>query len=81
VSKGSAAQYLLNLLGIDRANLMVAGNDFNDWDMLKLTSHAYVTANAPPELRKLYHTVADYTDDGFAEAVDDWLKNTNKHPQ
>jgi Cof subfamily protein (haloacid dehalogenase superfamily) len=77
VSKGSAVQYLLDVLGLDRDKLMVAGNDFNDWDMLKLTPHAYVTSNAPAELKKLYTVVADHNSHGFAEAVELWLGREN----
>lgn len=73
VSKGSAVQFLLDLLGLERNNLMVIGNDYNDNDMLVLTPHSYVTANAPAELQKAHKIVSDYNNHGFAEAVSNWL--------
>ncbi len=74
VSKGSAVEYLLDLLSIKKENLMVIGNDYNDTDMLQLTDNAYVTSNAPEELTGKYQVVADYNNHGFAEAVKHWLK-------
>lgn len=74
VSKGSAVEYLLNLLSLNKDNLMVIGNDYNDSDMLQLTNNSYVTSNAPFELTKRYRIVSDYNNHGFAEAVEHWLK-------
>ncbi|MFO7659988.1 MAG: HAD family hydrolase [Candidatus Cloacimonadaceae bacterium] len=74
VSKGSAVQFLLDLLGLERSQLMVVGNDYNDSEMLKLTQHSYVTSNAPPPLKRKYKVVSDHNADGFAEAVELWLE-------
>jgi len=73
VNKGTSLNYLLKLLGIPAEHCMVVGNDYNDLDMLKLTAAAYVTANAPEDLKAEYHTVAACEEDGFAEAVRHWL--------
>jgi hypothetical protein len=73
VSKGSAVQSLLDLTGLNRTNLMVIGNDFNDYEMLKLTQQAYVTENAPYALKQEFKIVADYNNHGFADAVSQWL--------
>lgn len=75
VSKGSAAEYLLELFGLHKDKLMAVGNDFNDADMLRLAGWAFVTSNAPRELKNIYRTVADHNDHGFCEAVDHWLKS------
>lgn len=75
VSKGTAVEYLAECLGIKLTDSVVVGNDFNDVDMLVLTPHAYVTANAPEDLKDKYHVVADYTEHGFAEAISQWMKN------
>jgi Cof subfamily protein (haloacid dehalogenase superfamily) len=75
VSKGSAAEYLLELFGLHRDRLMAVGNDYNDAEMLKLAGSAFVTSNAPLELRNTYRTVADHNEHGFCEAVDCWLKS------
>ncbi len=74
VSKGSAVQYLLDLLGLEWSKLMVVGNDYNDREMLDLTRHAYVTANAPSAIKSRHKVVADHNSDGFAEAVELWLE-------
>ena len=73
VSKGSAVEYLLMLLGLTTKDLMVAGNDYNDYDMLKLCSQAYVTDNAPTALKRQFRTVADHNHSGFSQAVTQWL--------
>jgi Cof subfamily protein (haloacid dehalogenase superfamily) len=74
VSKGSAVQYLASLFSLSAERVMAIGNDYNDVEMLDITPHAYITDNAPQELKRLYHPVSDYTQDGFAEAVQHWLK-------
>lgn len=75
VSKGSAAEYLLELFGLHKDKLMAVGNDFNDADMLRLAGWAFVTSNAPRELKNIFRTVADHDNHGFCEAVDCWLKS------
>jgi len=75
VSKGSAVQYLMDMLGMEKNKLMVVGNDYNDSDMLKLTDKAYVTSNAPQELKNIYNVVSDYNNHGFAEAVQHWFNS------
>jgi Cof subfamily protein (haloacid dehalogenase superfamily) len=75
VSKGIAAQYLAALFHLEMDKVMVVGNDYNDEDMLCLTRHAFVTENAPDELKNIYTVVADHTRDGFAEAVQRWKTN------
>jgi Cof subfamily protein (haloacid dehalogenase superfamily) len=72
VSKGSAVQYLMDTLGVESNDLMAVGNDYNDIDMLKLTKRAYVTFNAPAQMKRIYQVVSDYNNHGFAEAVSDW---------
>ncbi len=74
VSKGSAVEYLAVLLKVRLDDIVVVGNDYNDCEMLDLTPHAYITANAPVDMQSKYKVVADYTESGFAEAVKDWLK-------
>ena len=75
VSKGRSLKYLADLLNCRIDDAMVIGNDFNDEDMLCLCPNAYVTANAPEELRDKHSTVAHHDLDGFTEAVQLWLQN------
>ncbi len=54
VSKGSAASWLSASLGIDRAEVVALGNDYNDLELLEWAGHAYMVEDAPPELRSLF---------------------------
>jgi len=78
VDKGTAAQYLLDLLAIDRRNLCVIGNDFNDLDMLRITPNSFVTDNAPQTLKNTFQVVSDHNHHGFAEAVQIWLASISE---
>jgi len=74
VSKGLAAEWLCRHLNIDKSLTMSIGNDFNDLAMLEWTSSSFAVANAPTEIRQSFHAVADNDSDGFAQAVEIWLK-------
>ena len=76
VNKGNTANKLIELLDLKRADVMAVGNDYNDRDILKSFNNSYVVANAPKELRNEFKTVASNDDNGFSEAVEDWLKLT-----
>lgn len=73
VNKGGAVRFMMRKLGVFADDIMVIGNDYNDLDMLSLSPNAYVTANAPQDLRRKYQTVASCDTNGFAEAVGKWL--------
>lgn len=77
VSKGLAAEWLCQHLKINQSMTMSIGNDFNDIAMLEWTGSSFAVANAPFEIRQRFHAVADNDSDGFAEAVEIWLKKTN----
>ena len=53
---------------------MAFGNDYNDSDLLAWADQAYVTQEAPPELRALYQQVAAPAQAGFSQAVQQWLR-------
>lgn len=74
VNKGGALRFMMQKLGVSEKDIMVIGNDYNDLEMLKASPNAYVTGNAPQELRRDYQTVATCDADGFAEAVWKWLE-------
>ncbi|MCB5230920.1 MAG: HAD-IIB family hydrolase [Candidatus Cloacimonas sp.] len=74
VNKGVGANKLIDLLNLQDADAMVIGNDYNDKDMLKAFENSYVVANAPKDLRKEHKKVASNYEDGFSEAVEDWLR-------
>lgn len=75
VSKGHAGAWLCNRLGIDHCLSMCIGNDYNDLAMLEWAGKAFIMANGPAELRQRFTNAPHHNEDGFAAAVDEWLKN------
>lgn len=70
VSKGHSVLRLLEMLGIKAQEAMAIGNDYNDLQMLQMLPKAFVTANAPKDLKESFEVVADCREDGFSEAVE-----------
>jgi len=73
VSKGKTAGWLAAELGVDRADTVAVGNDFNDLDLLEWAAHAFVVANAPDGLKQQFGQVVPGNGGGVAEAVERWL--------
>lgn len=70
VSKGHAAEWLCDKLGISKMEAMGIGNDYNDIDLLEFTGISYTVQNAPEELQNQYLTVPFTNDEnGFSEIV------------
>lgn len=74
VSKAAGIGKIAELYGIDRQNIMAVGNDYNDVDMLDWAEQGFITANSPDELKKRYINVPSNNEDGFTEAVEQWLR-------
>lgn len=79
VSKGTAAAWLCDRLGMLPADSMSIGNDYNDLELLEHTEHSYVVANAPNDLKKRFSTVASNDHNGVSEAIDAWLNARETH--
>lgn len=75
VSKAIASAWICAELGIDPGRALAVGNDFNDRDLLEWAPSARVVANAPEEMKTRYRAVKSNDDDGFSEAVDEWLRS------
>ncbi|HSS63753.1 MAG TPA: HAD hydrolase family protein, partial [Gammaproteobacteria bacterium] len=73
VSKAIASTWICTRFDLDRGRALAVGNDFNDRDLLDWAPSARVVANAPEALKRLYKSVKSNDDDGFSEAVDEWL--------
>ena len=73
VSKSSAAAWVCSKFNLDLNEVFAIGNDYNDLDLLRLCNRSRVVANAPAELTSEFEVVASHDDDGFAQAVVDWL--------
>ncbi|MDR2613025.1 MAG: HAD hydrolase family protein [Deltaproteobacteria bacterium] len=54
VSKGLAAAELAASLGLGPGDAVALGNDYNDEDLLRWAGRAYVSSEAPEELRSLF---------------------------
>jgi len=72
--KGTGVAWLSDRLGIPAESVMVVGNDFNDIHMLQWSSHPFVVANAPEELKQQFQVVAGCEEAGFSMAVGIWKK-------
>jgi len=73
VSKGKTAAWLASELGINPADTMAVGNDYNDLDLLEWAADSFVVANAPDDLKCRFRQVSSNNDGGVAEAVSRWL--------
>ncbi|MFH1197372.1 MAG: HAD family hydrolase [bacterium] len=69
VSKGSAAEWLCNHLGIPQEQSMSIGNDYNDIELLEWTRHSYVVGNAHGNLTERFNTTTSNNENGFSTAV------------
>ncbi len=75
VSKAIASAWICSELGLDHERALAVGNDFNDLDLLEWAPAARVVANSPEALKRRYDVVKSNDDDGFSEAVEEWLRN------
>lgn len=73
VSKGSAADWLMNRFNVNKNDVIVIGNDFNDLDMLEWGIHSYVLANGPDELKLKYKPAKSNSENGFSDVINNNL--------
>ena len=67
IHKGRAVQTLAHYYGVDMAETLAFGDNFNDLDMLEVVGKAYVMANAPQKVKEqIGHVTADHNHDGIA---------------
>jgi hydroxymethylpyrimidine pyrophosphatase-like HAD family hydrolase len=83
-NKGTAATYLARHWGIDRDNVIVAGDSGNDLEMFSAGFRGIVVANAQPELRSLhagcvYHAQGEFAA-GVLEGLRHWLDELKETP-
>lgn len=71
VSKGAALRYLMELLGVDRSEVLAAGDSPNDIAMLEAAGVSVAVGNAELEVKEAASYIAPSNDeDGVAEAVE-----------
>ncbi|AFZ25874.1 HAD-superfamily hydrolase, subfamily IIB [Cylindrospermum stagnale PCC 7417] len=75
VSKGTAVGYLAEkLLGLQRANVMTIGDNFNDVEMLEYAGISVAMGNAPAAVKAIAQWVApSVEEDGAAVAIEKFL--------
>ncbi|MEH2457982.1 Cof-type HAD-IIB family hydrolase [Nostoc sp.] len=75
VNKGTGVRYLAEeLLGLQIANVMAIGDNFNDLEMLEYVGLGVAMGNAPPEVQAIAQWVAPSVEqDGAAVAIEKFL--------
>ncbi|MDZ8109362.1 MAG: HAD family hydrolase [Nostoc sp. DedQUE12a] len=75
VNKGTAVRYLAEeLLGLEIANVMAIGDNFNDLEMLECVGFGIAMGNAPTQVQAIAQWVAPSVDhDGAAVAIEKFL--------
>ena len=76
-SKGSGVEKLASINGIDRANIMAIGDNFNDLEMLEFAGVPVVMGNADPSLleRNEFDKTLSNDEGGVAAAVEKFILN------
>lgn len=77
VNKGTGLARLAEILGIDIAETMALGDNFNDLAMIETAGLGVGVANTVPGVREKcdYITQADYREGGVAEAIEKFVLN------
>lgn len=75
VNKGNAVRYLAEeILGLQAANVMAIGDNFNDVEMIEYAGVGVAMGNAPPEVQAFARWVApDVEAHGVAAAIEQFL--------
>lgn len=75
VNKGTGVRYLAEeLLGINAANVMAIGDNFNDLEMLEYAGIGVAMGNAPADVQAVAQWVAPSVEkDGAAAAIEEFL--------
>ena len=75
VSKGAALRYLAEeILGLQSANVMAIGDNFNDLEMLSYAGIGIAMGNAPDEVKAIAQWVAPTVEeDGVAAAIEEFV--------
>ena len=74
ISKGTAINVVCKLNGIEAADTIGIGNDYNDIDMLEFVARSFVVDNSPEVLKDKYNVVSSNNNSGFSEAVNSLIE-------
>ena len=75
VSKASGIKFLCEKLNIHKKQVVVCGNDYNDFDMLNWAQYSYVVENAVAELKDKFQIIALNNNDGVAKFAESLFPN------
>jgi len=74
VNKGTAVRYLAEMLGLQPANVMAIGDNFNDVEMLEYAGLGVAMGDAPMEVQAIAQWVAPTVEeDGAAVAIEAFI--------
>jgi len=73
IDKGKTLKLLADSYYLGPDKVLSIGNDFNDVHMLRWAEKSRVVANAHEDLKAEFRTVSSNDNDGFSEAVEQWL--------
>ncbi|SJZ65495.1 Cof-type HAD-IIB family hydrolase [Anaerorhabdus furcosa] len=74
--KGKAIKFLMKYLGLQRDEVLVLGDNFNDIDMLKEAGISVAMGQAHEDVKKVCTMITDTNDDdGFTKAIDEIIYN------
>ncbi len=76
--KGQTLKILAENYSLGAGDVLTIGNDFNDLHMLRWAEESRVVDNAHPDLKAEFETVSSNDNDGFSEAVEEWLEKREK---
>lgn len=71
-SKSRSSAWLAQRFGLDAADVLAVGNDYNDLDLLEWGGVSFVVSNAPPDLLARFPAVRSNDAGGVADAVSRW---------
>ncbi len=72
--KGKTLKILTENYGLGPGDVLSIGNDFNDVHMLRWAEQSRVVSNAHSDLKSEFRTVSTNDEEGFSEAVAEWLE-------
>jgi len=72
--KGKTLKILTENYHLGASDVLSIGNDFNDVHMLRWADTSRVVANAHGDLKAEFKTVSSNDNEGFSEAVEEWLR-------
>lgn len=75
IHKGKGLSQLLDYWGCKPEHLLTFGDGGNDIEMLELSGHPYVMANAPESLKSLGKEAPSNNEDGVLEIIENYLNS------